>query len=158
MYLINCKEDCDFYLHLLRLNYCFLPIKDDLKNDGRLIEKTIYFTIHGKYDMLVSYKYIIFIEKIFDGIVRKIQKWWKNIYYSPKTKIGIKRFNKSVDDLYINEEIDNQIENKINIDMILYYKDTTQYNDIITKYIYSYDIKILKYIFYNFKNLFVVKN
>lgn len=115
-----------------------------------------YYPYYKKtYDLFNDSKYKEFILYIQNKIIIKIQKWWKNIYYSPKTKIGIKRFNKSIDNLYINEEIVNQSENKINIDIILYYKDKTEYKDIIKKYIYSYDNEILKYIFYNFNDLFI---
>ena len=32
--------------------------------------------------------------------IYKIKKWWKNIYYSPNTKVGKKRLNKSYDALF----------------------------------------------------------
>ena len=33
--------------------------------------------------------------------IYKIKKWWKEIYYSPYTEVGKRRFKKSFDSLFV---------------------------------------------------------
>ena len=110
-YQIDCLFDSEFYenLRAIKKQSFYTYRKSLLKNNY------IYNLYTGG---RVHKNYILFILKIGDCIIRKIQLWWKKIYYSPHTKVGKKRFDKSFDKLYNIEVSDTKEENIKETDVI----------------------------------------
>ena len=136
---ICCFDDKKLYDTLSNIHNVLLILYDNIDN---IFGTNNYLFI----DEINNYKKYIyfnrFITNIFDICIRKIQKWWKNIYYSPYTKTGIERFNKSVNKLY--EENDIKIEKKHSEYNIIFYS-SYEYNTFLETYIASYQLNLIKY-------------
>ena len=133
-YEIDCLFDSEFYENLFlikrKLLWRYRPItnynriyryfnitnndsilNDNLRENNYIHNRSIGESVHKNY--------ISFIIKIGDCIIRKIQIWWKKIYYSPHTKVGKKRLGKSFNRLYNTEESHTKEENKKETDVII---------------------------------------
>jgi len=84
------------YIHNNKYYPTMLKIEfyEDEQNISNMIDSFILCVCYDFNDTTHYSRYQKYLQSIEVDASNKIKEWWKKIYWSPHTKVGIKRFNK----------------------------------------------------------------